>query len=125
MRIVLRLVTARGGAEIDVGAAIRDFCLVGRHGVFLETRLAFAGCAMKSPLVPGADNVVAFEGSLAERATDMIAGAGDGRQCAIDPSDREPCASDDNFLQRLLLENGDVAEVMSFGICHADSLTSI
>src|SRR6185437_10648314 len=80
----VRLPTALGGGDdVDQHAAILDLHGVGGNAVFLETGFAQAGAAVKFPIVPRADDVIAVEAAVAERAADMVAGIRDHAEFAV------------------------------------------
>jgi hypothetical protein len=61
MRIVRRLGALGGGRAVDEQAAVLDLDRVRGNAVALETGLANAAAAVKFPVVPGADDVIAVE----------------------------------------------------------------
>ena len=68
------------GLHIDEDPAVLDLDRKSRNPVILEARLAKTGDAMKFPLMPGADDVVAVQRALAQRAADMIAAVVNGAE---------------------------------------------
>src|SRR5262249_49509392 len=71
---VVRLAHAPGaGGDIDEHAPAFDLHRIGRHPVFLEPRFALAGATMEFPVVPGTDDVIAVETSLAQRPAHVVA----------------------------------------------------
>ena len=63
------------------------------HRIFLKAGLAFAGNAMELPVVPWADDVIAFQLPLAQRTTNVIANAGHNADLAISHGHRDFYAS--------------------------------
>jgi hypothetical protein len=68
---------------------VLDPGLVAGDPVFLEPGLAFSGDPVEFPPVPRADEVIAVEAALAERASDVVADPGDHPEGAADVADRE------------------------------------
>ena len=48
-----------------------------------EARLADAGAAMKLPVMPGADDIVAVQPALAKRPADMVAHIGNRAELSV------------------------------------------
>src|SRR5436305_6629950 len=60
VRRMLDLVPLRRAIEIDEETSVLDFVLVTRNAVRFVARLALARAAMKLPVVPRTDDVIAF-----------------------------------------------------------------
>ena len=60
-----------------------------RDVILFRARLSVSGRAVKFPVVPGADDVIAVEGAFAERPRQMIADSGDGAEGAVLIRNRE------------------------------------
>ena len=98
---VVRLSRALGRRrDVDQDAAVLDLHRVGGNRVLLEARLALAGAAVEFPVVPGADDVVAVEPALAERAADVVAGVRHRAELPVLERQREIAAADREMPQR-------------------------
>ena len=66
--------TCAAGDEVYKDATSVDLDWIGRNAVLFEARLANTATAVKFPIVPGADDIIAIEPTFAEGAANMVAG---------------------------------------------------
>src|SRR6185436_7170040 len=90
MRLVRQPPALRRRLQVDPDAAVAHLDAVARHAVGLVARLAGAGLPLEAPVVPRADDVIALERAVDERAADVVADAGDGAEGAVAVREREP-----------------------------------
>ena len=89
-----------------------DLELEPRHAVRLEAGLPFPRDAMKFPMVPRANDVVAIERAVSERTARMVAGAVDRSERAADARERDPRSTHEHLLERRPRELGDLAQIV-------------
>jgi hypothetical protein len=83
MRVVRLLVPLGRIGDVDEHATAFDLERERGNLVVLESGFAFAGDAVEFPLMPGAHDVIAVEGAVAERSADMIAGVRNGAEFSV------------------------------------------
>jgi len=95
-----------------------DLERVTRHRVFLVTRLAQPGAAMKFPVMPRTDYVLANQMSLSKRTARMIADSRDDSELSIVPGNRQLRIQTDDFCERSFLEIFNQAQVVPWLLIH-------
>jgi hypothetical protein len=111
--------TLRDRHRRDVEASVDDAHVVARHGVFLVSRLAKPGAIMVFPVMPRADQVVAVEAPLSERATGVVADTGERTEVAVPVCHDDSRGPDPSCCQRRRRKTLDGAEVAPIRLgCH-------
>ena len=65
--------TFASGAKIYDDAAVLNLYRLCWNAILFEARLTNPATSMEFPIVPGADDIIALEPTLAKRASDMVA----------------------------------------------------
>lgn len=117
MRLVRQAAALRLLCFADQHPAVFDLDVMRRDVIGFVTRFTLTGAPMKLVVMPGADDVVAIERAIAERAADMIADARNRAELAVLEGQRDAFRSDAEFLHRFfgkLVVGADIDPV-SFG----------
>jgi hypothetical protein len=66
-------VTFAAGIEVHKNAAVLDLDGISGYAIVFEAWLASPAAAVKFPIMPRADNIIAIQPAFSERPTDMVA----------------------------------------------------
>lgn len=83
MRRVYSVRSPGRGAVGREEPSVLDFDVVARHGVGFEARFAQPGAPMVLPVVPGTDDELAIQRAVRERATRVVADAGEDAEFSV------------------------------------------
>jgi hypothetical protein len=104
------------GCDVDIEITILNAQGVPRHRR-RNSWLCFPGQAMKHPVVPRADDIIVFEGALAQWPAGMIATAGDCPELAIAVRESNEPMADFKLLEIASFQIFDGAQPLPVLIC--------